>query len=242
MASEKDAKRAKPTRRSADERSQVRKAPATRRKKVPSGNGKPSGRRRAWPLALVAMVFLLIIAGTALFCWQKWWGADDYEDIKGVWKVEATGDTVVFDAHNLKLTTSISYEYRLDTQAKTIAYSFGTLEGGGRYYFDTERERLLIVEDGQDLGLLANMGFLPEDVLAADTADDAITVLAKVSSDTAAQPSGRGSGLAGANASHGEREYVVAPDPEPSSSSSSKRAKSSSASASASASASREDE
>lgn len=202
-----------------------------------AGKGEAGGRplredapkkRRHWPLVAVVSLLVLCAVCALLFCWQKWWRFDDAADIQGEWQVVATGDTIVLDGHKLKLTTSVSYDYRLDVQDKTIEYSFGDLVGGGHYYLDASRRTLVIIDGDDELGLLAEVGFLPGDVLDADTADDEVTVLQKVSDNTSAQPSGQGGGLAGGTTTRGEREFMASPEPEPSSSSSSTRKRGSS--------------
>ena len=184
-------------------------------------------RARHVLMAVIVAVLALILVGTGLFCWQKWMRFDDTADIQGVWKVQATGDTIVFDGRNLKLTRGISYEYRLDTDDKTITYQFGELAGGGSYYFSGDRQMLVIVDGDERLGVLADLGFLPGKLVQDDDADDNATVLAKVSGDTSAEPSGTATGVS-MGASTGEREYVVKPEPSTSSSSKKKKSKSSS--------------
>ena len=197
-------------------------------------DGESGGRKKADPAKVrrILLVFVTAVAAAALvaaglFCWQKWMRFDDAADIQGVWKVQSTGDTIVFDGGKLKLTKGISYEYELDAGDKTIAYTFGDLSGGGHYYFSGDRKTLVIVEGDERLGILAEAGFLPAGVVEHDDANDDKTVLAKVSDDTSAEPSGKATGVAHGGKT-GEREYVVEPEPEPSSSSSSGAKKSSS--------------
>lgn len=207
-----------------------------RGKDVETGDadGELGGRKKADPakvrrILLVAVMAVLaaILVVAGLFCWQKWMRFDDAADIQGVWKVQSTGDTIVFDGNKLKLTKGISYEYELDAGEKTIAYRFGDLAGGGHYYFSGDRKMLIIVEGEERLGVLAEAGFLPAEMVEHDDANDDKTVLAKVSGDTSAEPSGKATGVAHGGKT-GEREYVVEPEPEPSSSSSSGSKKSSS--------------
>ena len=192
--------------------------------KKPKKERKPANPRtvRRVVFAIISLVLILALVAVALFCWQKWMRYDDTTDIKGVWKVQSTGDTIVFDAHKLKLTKGISYDYRLDTDQKTIAYSFGDLEGGGHYYFGMERDVLVIIDGDETFNLLAEVGFLPSEVVENDDPADAITVLSKLSDDTKAEPSGTANGVS-AGAATGEREYVVKPEPSSSSSSEKKK-------------------
>lgn len=180
-----------------------------------------ASRRRARRIVIGIIVGVLAVAIVAagLFCWQKWLRYDDASDIRGEWRSASTGGTIVFDGRDLKLTKGISYAYELDTDEKTIAFSFGELSGGGRYYFNDARDTLIIVEGGGKLGLLAEIGFLPEDLLDGEGADEGVTVLSKVSDDVDAEPSGTAIGISGGSSS-GEREYVAPSAPSESSSSS----------------------
>ena len=179
-------------------------------------------RARRIALACILAVLAAILVGTSLFCWQKWMRFDDTADIQGVWKVQATGDTIVFDGRKLKLTKGISYEYELNVDEKLITYSFGDLEGDGHYYFSDDRQTLIIIDGDERLDTLAEVGFLPQDLVQNDDASDNKTVLSKVSGDTSAEPSGMATGVATGHSSS-EREYVVKPEPSSSSSSSSKK-------------------
>ena len=176
---------------------------------------------------IIVAVLVALLVGVGLFCWQKWMRFDDSADIQGVWKVQSTGDTIVFDKRNLKLTRGISYEYRLDANEKAITYVFGELSGGGHYYFSGDRQTLIIIDGDERLGTLAEVGFLPEDLVNNDDATDNKTVLVKVSDDTTAEPSGTATGVT-AGVAPGEREYVLKPEPSSSSSSSKKKSSSSS--------------
>ena len=203
--------------------------------KKKDGASKPKPKRERKPisakavrriiLGTVVLVLVAALVGAGLFCWQKWMRFDDTADIQGVWKVQSTGDTIVFDAHKLKVTRGISYEYALDPNEKTISYRFGDLEGGGHYYFGGGRDTLVIIDGDEQLGMLAEAGFLPAGLVEQDDPNDNKTVLAKVSDDTSAQPSGTATGVS-AIGSTGEREYVMKPEPEPSTSSSSSKKKS----------------
>ena len=183
------------------------------------------GFARRVALGIIVALLAALLVGMGLFCWQKWMRFDDAADIQGVWKVQSTGDTIVFNGRDLKLTKGISYEYRLDEQEKTITYSFGEYAGGGHYYFSGDRQVLIIIDGDERLGSLAEVGFLPEDIVENDDANDEKTVLVKVSDDTSAEPSGTATGVS-TGKTMGEREYVVKPEPSTSSSSEKKKSKS----------------
>jgi len=208
-------------------RAKPRKGKEGGSKSKPKRERKPISAKLVRRILLGSIVFVLVAAlvGAGLFCWQKWMRFDDAADIQGVWKVQSTGDTIVFDAHKLKLTRGISYEYTLDKDEKTISYTFADLEGGGHYYFSGGRDMLVIIDGDEQLGMLAEAGFLPASLVEQDDPNDNKTVLAKVSDDTSAQPSGTATGVSAIGPT-GEREYVMNPEPEPSTSSSTEKKKS----------------
>lgn len=224
--SEKDKRRAhaRAKKDGSDSEGESKELAKRKKPKKPKKERKPANPRtvRQVVFAVISLVMILALVAVGLFCWQKWMRYDDAADIQGVWKVRSTGDTIVFDAHKLKLTKGIAYDYRLDTDQKTVAYSFGDLAGGGHYYFDTERNVLVIIDGDETFNLLAEVGFLPSEVVENDDPADAITVLSKVSDDTNAEPSGTATGVSTGGAT-GEREYVVKPDPSTSSSSEEKK-------------------
>ena len=173
---------------------------------------------------VVAVLLVLALIAVGLFSWQKWFRYDDSADIQGVWKVQSTGETIVFDGRDLKLTKGISYEYKLDTDAKTITYTFGELAGGGHYYFDVDHDTLIIIDGDATLGLPAEAGFLPDDLVNSTDAAENTTVLVKVSDDTNAEPSGTATGVSGGSGTT-ERVYVSQEEVEEESSSSSSSSK-----------------
>lgn len=104
---------------------------------------------------LVALFIMLILIGAA-FSWNRWFRYDDTADFQGEWQAHETTTVVVIDSKTVKLTEDVSYAYVLDTGAKTISFSFGDLQGQGRYYFSPDRSQL-IIEDGEDYTWLSTL-------------------------------------------------------------------------------------
>lgn len=104
--------------------------------------------RRIVAGVLVALFIMLILVGAA-FSWNRWFRYNDAVDFQGEWQAHETTTVVVIDSKAVKLTEDVSYTYVLDTGAKTISFSFGDLQGQGRYYFSADRSQL-IIEDGED--------------------------------------------------------------------------------------------
>ncbi len=116
-----------------------------RRKKRPSARA----LRKVifWVLALLCLVLVCI---SALFCWHRWLRYDDLADFQGEWSVEGTSGTISIDAEFIYLTSSDEFSYELDTGAKTLGISFGNLEGNARYRFSLDRTQLVIQDGSYD--------------------------------------------------------------------------------------------
>ena len=56
----------------------------------------------------------------------------------------------------IKLTEDVSWSYKLDTDAKTISYTFGNMEGSGRYRFSLDRSQL-VISDGSGYTWLSTL-------------------------------------------------------------------------------------
>ena len=193
-------------------------ASGKKRRSVRDAQGKQGKRPRRILLICVAALLAVALVLAGLFCWQKWLRFDDTADIQGSWQVQEGGESIVFDGRDMKITKAISYEYRLDTEAKTISYQFGELSGAGHYYFSADRQTLVILENGEQAGLLAEAGFLPQELLDR-AGEDGVIVLTKLSDSADAEPSSNATGVS--DATTGEREYVGQQVPESSSSSAS---------------------
>ena len=63
---------------------------------------------------------------------------------------------MVIDGETIKLTEDVSWSYKLDTDAKTISYTFGNMEGSGRYRFSLDRSQL-VISDGSGYTWLSTL-------------------------------------------------------------------------------------
>lgn len=133
---------AAPTKRSARDAAAVRAARAERR----------PARRRRWTkgkvAALVLTLLALALAATvvASFSWLRWFAHDDAADIQGTWYLAGTSTPIVIDEERIQLTDDVAYHYTLDSGAKTIEFTFGSLTGGGCYRFSLDRDELALVD------------------------------------------------------------------------------------------------
>ena len=132
-------------------------------------------------IAVVAVLVILAVGFCSYIAWNRWGRFDDAADIQGQWYVDGTATPIVIDGETIQLSDNVAYSYEIDTQEKTIRFSFANWEGQGRYRFSDDRQRLLII-DGQ----YGSMGNLFDDLLTSF--DD----MAKSGAGTVAEPSGGG--------------------------------------------------
>lgn len=113
-------------------------------------DGAQAKRSRIRPATLVAaIVALILIAGAVFFAYDRWGRYDDYADMQGTWYVLGTETPVVIDGDTIRLNDDVAYRYEINTREKTITYTFGPMQGQGRYWFSSDRKHLVIT-DGDD--------------------------------------------------------------------------------------------
>ena len=98
---------------------------------------------------------------------------------QGTW-TSSEGATVTIDGSQIRLSDDVAYSYTLDTQAKTITFTFGTSEGHASYRFNENRTRIVLDEDaGTDWPVVLHLQ--KDDVLdaASDEVPSGVTVLAR---------------------------------------------------------------
>ena len=156
-------------------------------------------RKKRWPLAVAGSVLLIVLLIVGGFSWDRWLRYDDAAEFQGEWQTHGTTAVVVIDGETIKLTEDVSWSYTLDTDAKTISYTFGNMEGSGRYRFSADRSQLVVTEGSsysalstlfEDVGWMWDglVRFVQGQAPAQPEAGEGITVLARVSHDAAAQP------------------------------------------------------
>ena len=151
------------------------------------------------------MIFSLLIAVAAavgLFSWDRWLRYDDAAEFQGSWQAHGTTGVVVIDGERISLTGDVAYSYQIDPMAKTVSFSFGSLEGQGRYRFSLDRSQLVITEGAgyswlstliDDIGWMADQltRFVQGQPQVEALPGDGVTVLDRLSSAaTAAQGDG----------------------------------------------------
>ena len=127
---------------------------------VPDDSG-PSRRRVAQPrvprkgkaaLIAVAVVAVIILVAAGAFAWNRWLRFDDHADMQGQWYVVGTTVPVSIDEGSIRLTDDVTYHYQINAQDKTIRYTFGPMEGQGRYWFSGDRQYLVITDGDKFTG------------------------------------------------------------------------------------------
>ena len=94
----------------------------------------------------LAAVLVACAAVAAFWAWDTWLRFDDSADIQGEWLTANGTALVVIDAEEIHMSDSVDFKYTLDTNDKTISYTFVDLTGGGSYEFSRDRATLTITE------------------------------------------------------------------------------------------------
>ena len=113
-------------------------------------------RKKRWPLVVAGSVLLIVLLIVGGFSWDRWLRYDDAAEFQGEWQTHGTTAVVVIDGETIKLTEDVSWSYTLDTDAKTISYTFGNMEGSGRYRFSLDRSQL-VISDGDGYSWLSTL-------------------------------------------------------------------------------------
>ena len=79
----------------------------------------------------LAAVLVACAAVAAFWAWDTWLRFDDSADIQGEWLTANGTALVVIDAEEIHMPDSVDFKYTLDTNNKTISYTFVDLTGGG---------------------------------------------------------------------------------------------------------------
>ena len=158
----------------------TRLAAAAAGKAKPKPKKKPRKPMRPGRVALI-VVIVVVVAIVGLFSWVRW-GHDDAADFVGTWRIAGTNATIVIDEDAIHINSEVGYRYTLDTSAKTLTYTFGGLEGSGRYHFSDGRDTLVIQEG--DYSFVSTLG---EDITRIG-----IELTSVITDQPAAQPSGEG--------------------------------------------------
>ena len=109
-----------------------------------------------WPVVAVLVAVAVVVVTVGSFSWGRWLRYDDAADFQGAWYANGTTSLVTVDGQEIHLTSDVAYGYTLDTGAKTITFTFGDLQGQGRYRFSADRSELVIT-DGDGFSFWGNL-------------------------------------------------------------------------------------
>lgn len=109
-----------------------------------------------WPVVAVLVAIAVVVVTVGSFSWGRWLRYDDVADFQGAWYANGTTSLVTVDDQEIHLTSDVAYGYTLDTGAKTITFTFGDLQGQGRYRFSADRSELVIT-DGDGFSFWGNL-------------------------------------------------------------------------------------
>lgn len=153
---------------------------------APAGVGRmprmPERRRHPVRRAVVAVLLVALAALVAFSLytvWNTWFRYDDAADFQGTW-TSSEGAVLTIDANQIHVSDDVAYAYVLDTQAKTLTFTFGTSEGHASYRFNENRTRIVLDEDnGTNWPIVLHLQ--DDDVIDAAPSDvpSGMTVLAR---------------------------------------------------------------
>lgn len=109
-----------------------------------------------WPVVAMLVAIAVVVVTVGSFSWGRWLRYDDVADFQGAWYANGTTSLVTVDGQEIHLTSDVAYGYTLDTGAKTITFTFGDLQGQGRYRFSADRSELVIT-DGDGFSFWGNL-------------------------------------------------------------------------------------
>lgn len=156
-------------------------------------------KHRRWPWVVALSIVAVLVVMAASFSWDRWLRYDDAHEFQGEWQINDAAKVVVVDGTAIKLTDEVSYIYTLDTDAKTISFTFGNMSGSGRYRFSADRSQLVIMEGethSTASTLFDDIAWMWDGLVrsvqgqepAAPVPNDHTLVLNRVSHDATAQP------------------------------------------------------
>ena len=150
---------------------------------------------RALRAALIAVLALLIVLEGG-FCLFRW-AVDDAADMQGTWYVNGSTSTIAITDEYIVLAEDVSYGYSLNEGAKTMTYTFGIMEGAGRYRFSVDRSQLAIMDGDFTFAetLMADISWTFEALIAqlsgeplAPGSGEGVALLTRASEDAIEQP------------------------------------------------------
>lgn len=167
-----------------------------------------ANRKKVLAIVGISLAAVLIACGAvaAFWAWDTWWRYDDTADIQGEWATANGATIVVIDSNSIHMPDSVDFAYTMNTDDKTISYTFAELSGGGSYAFSDDRLTLTITEaDGSQTVFVKRSGDTSGEPRVA-TAGDASSAATSGTSGSAA------SATSDAATTQNDSDAALAPD------------------------------
>lgn len=120
---------------------------------------------------LITCALALACACACFFGLAACGGNEDQQHLEGVWQVRDSTVTYVFTEDKFKMVGN-TYDYTIDTSAKTITYKNGAMTGTAKYSFSSDNEQLTLDEDDGNGGTRqTKFDKVSDDTSAEPTAD-----------------------------------------------------------------------
>ena len=116
---------------------------------VRTRRGEPAKPKRIWTKVVAGVLAVLVLASAivvGVFVWNRSYRYDDFADLQGVWYAEGTATPITIDEQYIYISPDVKYSYELNTADKTLTFSFGKMDGQGRYWFTADRTHVVIVD------------------------------------------------------------------------------------------------
>ena len=122
------------------------------------------------PMAVFVRVALAVCLVACMLLASACSSSTDAKDIQGEWRVKDSEVTVVFTDTQFK-TYGQSFDYTIDTNAKTISFKQGSMDSNDNKYTLSEDKKTLTLDESANLG------------------EEKVTTFEKVSDNVDAEPS-----------------------------------------------------
>lgn len=106
----------------------------------------PAAPRRRVVALVGAGVLVVLLVAVGVFAFNRWMRYDDHADLQGTWYIYNTDVPITIDDEYIHFNDEVSYRYTIDPAEKTMSYTFGPMQGHGRYWFSDDRTHLVITD------------------------------------------------------------------------------------------------
>ena len=122
---------------------------SSERESVRARRGAAAKPKRIWPKVVAGILALIVLVSAIIvgvFVWNRSYRYDDAADLQGLWYVEGSATPITIDGQYIYINPDVKYSYQLNTADKTLTFSFGKMEGQGRYWFTDDRMHVVLID------------------------------------------------------------------------------------------------